>query len=109
MNPDKTGIVDYFQKSLFLALTFEFGWVTMNISTTDKQTLTTDSIMNMDIALLILIETLKEIPEVEQEGMLNWTINLIASQQGVNSLDLKYCLHDWRQGRYTPQCTKKQQ
>jgi len=63
---------------------------------------------NMDIALLILIETLKECPEVEQEGMLNWTVNLIAGRQGVNALDLKYCLHDWRQGRYTPQCIKKQ-
>jgi len=53
-------------------------------------------------AMLILLLTLKEIPEAQEE-QLHFTINTVAQQLKVNCLDLFYCYKDWQAGQYTPE------
>ena len=58
---------------------------------------------NMDIALLILIQTLKEFPEIKKGSMWMATIKEIANMRGVSPNSLIRSFSDWTQGLYVIQ------
>jgi len=58
---------------------------------------------NMDIALLILIETLKAYPEIKKGTAWMATVEEIANLRGVSSEGLIRSFSDWTQGLYVIQ------
>ena len=52
-------------------------------------------------AMLVLLLTLKEIPEA-RESELSYTIMHVAKSLDVNYLDLFHSYRDWEAGRYEP-------
>ena len=53
-------------------------------------------------AMLVLLLTLKEIPEA-RESELSFTIMHVAKSLDVNYLDLFHSYRDWEAGNYIPQ------